>query len=598
MDIKNEIKAYIDFPENNGALLITGEWGCGKTHLLRDVIEELNGEYAIAMISLFGLDDVEAINKKIAKAYLELETGTTLKDGQKITKCLKQLAGVVESFAQASPTLSIATAGLSSILSIDPLSWVTVENTIWEKPFVLVIDDLERSRIKKEILLGTINDYTENKNIKTIIIADEEKIKGKKYTDFKEKLISRTVKMTPDSRTILHAILSNLDGMDEYRGFLLEHEDCLYKAFSDSRYYNLRSFKSCIFDFKRVYDAWNSIDVTMSEIDKHLYSFCAMTYEFKHGTYQKDDLYGYGIHIESSDASESDKQREQIVNKYIDKTFSYTFTSLSQWIVDGVWEEERFKQEVSRRYSTNELPPEKKVIHQYFWSLTEEELKTGLPILYNQACNGDLSRYELIVLLQILHLVNTYCIDIPMEVNYEKIEKGFDIRIEKIKASEIKEPACNVFSQKQDIDSDALDLYKKIESVDDKIYAWDNRKKYIDFLEKNNDMAVYQFKYCYIDCFDDELLNSFIESFRLGTNSEKRDYTVILNGLDFCDNRFSSVDEVNKSIKNLIELKENLERIRSGESDQITRVVINESIATVDNKIVEMQKKIGMDTNA
>lgn len=589
MNIKNEIEAYISFPENNGALLVTGEWGCGKTHLLRDVVQELDGKYAIAMISLFGLDDVEAINKRIAKAYLEFETGTAGKDGQKVAKGLKQLVDFVHSVSQGSTVLSMASAGISSILSIDPLSWVTVKNTIGEKPFVLVIDDLERSRIQTEVLLGTINDYTENRNIKTIIIADEKKISGEEYTDFKEKLISRTIKMIPDSKKIIHAILSNLDEMDEYRDFLLDHEDCLFRAFRDSQYNNLRSFKSCIFDFKRAYDAWNSIDITMSEIDKHLYSFCAMTYEFKHGTYRKDELYGYCIHVESSDTNEGDKLREQIVNKYIDKTFSYIFTSLSKWIVDGVWEEELFKQDLFRRYSTEELPPEEKVIYRYFWDLTDEDLKTGLPIVYKQACNGDLSRRELIVLLQVLHMLNIYTVDIPIEINYEKIDKGFDIRIEKIKTGEIAEPACNTFSQKQDLDAEALGIYEKIESVDDKMYAWDNRRQFVDYLEKKNDIPIYKFKYCSIDCFDNNLLDCFYKAFKNGTNGEKRDCILVLKELDCCDSRYSSDKEMEKSKVSFLKLKEQLEKMGDEESDQITRIIIHESVKTIDDKINKMK---------
>lgn len=45
-----------------------------------------------------------------------------------------------------------------------------------KRKFVLVFDDLERCKINMIDLLGAINEYCENRNIKTIILADESKI--------------------------------------------------------------------------------------------------------------------------------------------------------------------------------------------------------------------------------------------------------------------------------------------------------------------------------------------------------------------------------------------------------------------------------------
>ena len=39
-------------------------------------------------------------------------------------------------------------------------------------------------------MLGTINNYCENKKIKTILIADENHIDEEAYKEFKEKVIS------------------------------------------------------------------------------------------------------------------------------------------------------------------------------------------------------------------------------------------------------------------------------------------------------------------------------------------------------------------------------------------------------------------------
>lgn len=67
MDTKKEIIDFINSNESNGALLITGKWGCGKSYLIKNLIREFNEEkkYAIAIISLFGINNVASLNYRI-----------------------------------------------------------------------------------------------------------------------------------------------------------------------------------------------------------------------------------------------------------------------------------------------------------------------------------------------------------------------------------------------------------------------------------------------------------------------------------------------------------------------------------------------------
>lgn len=67
MNTVDEIRAFISQRENNGALLLTGKWGCGKTFLVNQVIEELNqgNDFIAVSISLFGVDSIELLHKEI-----------------------------------------------------------------------------------------------------------------------------------------------------------------------------------------------------------------------------------------------------------------------------------------------------------------------------------------------------------------------------------------------------------------------------------------------------------------------------------------------------------------------------------------------------
>ena len=75
MDVKTEILDYIKSPETTGALLLTGKWGCGKSYLIKEIAKELNENKtaAVAIVSLFGLDSVTAINKRVKDEYISFK---------------------------------------------------------------------------------------------------------------------------------------------------------------------------------------------------------------------------------------------------------------------------------------------------------------------------------------------------------------------------------------------------------------------------------------------------------------------------------------------------------------------------------------------
>ena len=94
MVIENEINLFIKSEENNGALLITGKWGCGKSYLIKECASDLEvkDHYAIAIISLFGVDTIATLNKKVRNAYLEFASGVFGKKARKIYGTLKKVA--------------------------------------------------------------------------------------------------------------------------------------------------------------------------------------------------------------------------------------------------------------------------------------------------------------------------------------------------------------------------------------------------------------------------------------------------------------------------------------------------------------------------
>ena len=81
-----EIENYIEEQDQNGALLVTGKWGSGKTYLIRQIEKKLNQEpkYLMAVVSLFGIEDTNTLSKKVKEAVAYAQTFNKANRGKDI----------------------------------------------------------------------------------------------------------------------------------------------------------------------------------------------------------------------------------------------------------------------------------------------------------------------------------------------------------------------------------------------------------------------------------------------------------------------------------------------------------------------------------
>lgn len=201
MNILEELKYYCEEPKPVGALMITGEWGCGKTYLLNNMLtDELKDTHIILRVSLFGMESIEEIRTEVKKCWLYAFAESNEKISG-IADSVKKLGKPIKTIAEKGTELmpdSLKTI-VNGVLSINAIDFVKVDSQMGEKKVVLIFDDLERANISTNDLLGCINDYCENLHINTIVVANEEKIKSNekdkiKYNEIKEKIIQRTIR--------------------------------------------------------------------------------------------------------------------------------------------------------------------------------------------------------------------------------------------------------------------------------------------------------------------------------------------------------------------------------------------------------------------
>ena len=163
--------------------------------------------------------------------------------------------------------------------------------------------------------------------------------------------------------------------------------------------------------------------------------------------------------------SRQDKKNQEIKGKYKDNTFSDFFYSLSRWIVTGEWKERQFIEELEKRYvnQTEELSSVDIFLKSSFWSLNSNIIKDALPIVTEKAYTGQLTFDELIKFLQTVFMLKSIDESLIKDIDYEKIEKGLDKRIQKIRSGEVNEPQRHTLAENHTIDSRAISINQKIE---------------------------------------------------------------------------------------------------------------------------------------
>ena len=172
------IKNYLSM-ESTGALMVSGEWGCGKTyHIENVIIPALQQEgWNPIKVSLFGIESVNEIPFLIADNY---KWPTTNEDEPKnIIQSLlkfwkKKTSRMVAQSAQFVSTIS----WLGNFVDVKTLvknNSSLLYKLIPQEKTVIFLDDVERviDTIDVHTLLGTINGLVEQRGYKVVIIANK-----------------------------------------------------------------------------------------------------------------------------------------------------------------------------------------------------------------------------------------------------------------------------------------------------------------------------------------------------------------------------------------------------------------------------------------
>lgn len=554
MDIRKEIESYLDCKEATGALLLTGEWGCGKSYLIKEIAKEFSEKkIAIAVISLFGITEVKTLNQRVQSAYFALQ----MPHAKKIKKAAKPMKEGTKKLIDttactiSNPVVSAVVSGVTSVLeSIDFSDLLKVSNTLKkDMRFALVFDDFERCKIDAQDLFGAINDYVENKNIKTIIVADENKINTEKcYNDYKEKVISRTVKIKLDKNAVVDTVV---DGYNEtelgYKDFLRQNIVLVRQLFGESSSQNIRILKYILADFERVFGYWQRTSVSTENMKWVLYTFGAERFEAS----SKEDK-----QVDISD----EEVLAPIFNsnkRFLNKGEAYSsFDSLSEWINTGYWNEDAFISELIRKYGDSEIQPWELFLWKNFWDLDKQDIDKGFSEVVEKAYSGDLSCEQIISFLIKVQMLQSVKIPFPCEVDPSKMVKGLNERFLRVITEKTEESERYSVVEIENIAPEWKELYNTAMRFENRVIMNKQKKRFIAYLDNglyNEKIAIS--KMCF-ESFDSEMLKTFKKSYAQSNNAKKRKSAELLLGLCFNNQEFSTSEDMAVTKKNFCDLSE------------------------------------------
>lgn len=205
------------------AVAITGSWGIGKTYFWNNFRENNPLKKKYVYVSLFGLESLSDLKTHI---YSNIENNHS---NIEIPRWIRGLPSILKD-------TRISQFGLNASAKVfDSLMFNQVKDAI------ICFDDFERMSNNLDIkdVMGLANQLKLEKNCQIILILDETKTEDKnkeKYSEYKEKLIDETIKIT----SVEPLIRANAKDIDE------RLVDLMVKFADELDIHNFRFFQKII----------------------------------------------------------------------------------------------------------------------------------------------------------------------------------------------------------------------------------------------------------------------------------------------------------------------------------------------------------------
>lgn len=431
------IKSYIEMKNCNYAILIDGQWGTGKTFFVKNtlmpIINKNNEKDKKAIyISTYGTKSTKEIDKKI---YFEILNSKTPKN--KSIDFVKKGGKIVLS-------------GAKIVKDVFKLPNVSEDNintfiNLFQKidRYILIFDDLERCQIPINELLGYINDFTEHKNVKVIIIAHEGEIvrnsilnnletkylvainknieykedegttKGfvqhfnrrngtdiankkidkediekrveylfgedKKYKQIKEKLIGNTIYYIPNMERVSNNLINEYIKDKKILGELIKEQNYITNVMQEYNHLNIRTLKIALEKFNQIL---NCLDNAIEKNEKYYNTLIVI---FKYILYRMIK-YKKGEKLE---VWANNSETSELIDDFYRNIHAFKF--VDDLILYSILDEEKINNVVLQCIKRVEIPiDENDALNKlkYYWEIQDTEVLKNIDELKNNLFNN------------------------------------------------------------------------------------------------------------------------------------------------------------------------------------------------------------------
>lgn len=195
------------------------------------------------------------------------------------------------------------------------------------KRFTIVFDDLERCELPIQQVMGYINFFIEQQNIKVIVIGNEDEIKDREdYLKIKEKFIESSFDYKEDFNAAYTIFIDEIFKANiKIKKLMNDNTDLTKDIFDKSKHNNLRVLKQSLINFNRFITeiGFKDDDVLMADILKY---FLIFSFENKFGNFKNKK-----VELKSDFDKENNNHKLDLCSKYNIYLFYRLPISLEYW---------------------------------------------------------------------------------------------------------------------------------------------------------------------------------------------------------------------------------------------------------------------------
>lgn len=315
---------YIDEELYNYAVMIDGEWGCGKTYFIRENLQDKlekhekereekdreNKARRVVYVSLYGVKSLEEVSKQMLMESYLAKTGKAKGILKKSAEAAGTMLPIIFDIIKPAVGVEMDSENISKAIG----GFLSVKDSI------LIFDDLERCDCPVNEVLGYINTFVEHDGMKVIIVANQKEIGKRTYfenlelkylvaahenIDFEksqkkslfeenvqinpinreavhidtvksrlnqlfaqdvmyekviEKLVGITIYYQPDLQRVFSTLIENSSLSGKLQGYLNEQKYFFEEYMTGEEHSNLRTFQFFLSKINELYKVINKID--------------------------------------------------------------------------------------------------------------------------------------------------------------------------------------------------------------------------------------------------------------------------------------------------------------------------------------------------